>query len=115
MDAEKARFPIRFMAERLGVSTGEFYEWRQRQQSPCQRRVADAGLSEMIVEIWRQSRGTDGSPRVWAEMRLRMNIRIRRKRVARLMRQEGIEGAYRRRSRGCTRPNPWARPPDDLV
>jgi len=62
MDAEKASFPVRFMAERLGVSPSGFYEWRQRQEVPCRRRVADAELSETIVEIWRQSRGTYGSP-----------------------------------------------------
>lgn len=115
MDAEKASFPISFMAERLGVSTSGFYEWRQRQQSPCQRKVEDARLSETITEIWRQSRGTYGSPRIWAELRLGMNIRVGRKRVARLMRQEGIEGVYRRRNRGCTRRNPSATPSDDLV
>jgi putative transposase len=115
MDAEKASFPISFMAERLGVSTSGFYEWRQRQQSPCERRIADAGLAETIVEIWRQSRGTYGSPRIWAELRLGMNIRVSRKRVARLMRQQGIEGVYRRRNRGCTRRNPSAVPDEDLV
>jgi hypothetical protein len=107
MDAEKASFPVSFMAERLGVSTSGFYEWRQRQQSPCERRIVDAGLAETIVEIWRQSRGTYGSPRIWAELRLGLGIRVSRKRVARLMRQEGIEGVYRRRSRGApaaTRP-----------
>jgi hypothetical protein len=103
------------MADRLGVSTSGFYEWRDRQQSPCQRRTADAGLAEAIVEIWRQSRGTYGSPRIWAELRLGMNIRVGRKRVARLMRQQGIEGVYRRRSRGCTRRNPSAVPDEDLV
>jgi putative transposase len=115
MDAEKASFPISFMAERLGVSTSGFYEWRQRQQSPCRRRIADAELSETITEIWRQSRGTYGSPRIWAELRLGLGIRVSRKRVARLMRQEGIEGVYRRRNRGCTRRNPRAVPSDDLV
>ena len=37
------------------------------------------------------------------------------KRVARLMRQAGIEGVYRRRRSGCTRRDPDAVPSDDLV
>lgn len=65
-DASKADFPIRFMASRLGVSTSGFYEWRHRQAHPCRRRHADQALSDTITEIWRQSRSTDGSPRVWA-------------------------------------------------
>ena len=115
MDAQKAQFPIRFMAKSFGVSTSGFYEWRYRQSHPCRRRVEDAALTETITEIWRQSRGTYGSPRVWAELRLGGNIAVGRKRVERLMRQAGIEGVYRRRRRGCTRRDPDAIPSDDLV
>lgn len=115
MDANKAEFPIRFMAKRLGVSTSGFYEWRWRQSHPCRRRVEDAVLTETIRQVWRQSRGTYGSPRVWAELRLGKQIRVGRKRVERLMRQAGIEGVYRRRRSGCTRRDPGAIPSDDLV
>lgn len=116
MDANKADFPIRFMANRLGVSTSGFYEWRHRQTNPCQRARADAELTETIVEIWRRSRGTYGAPRIWAELRLGHQIRVGRKRVARLMHRAGIEGVYRRRrSKGCTRRDLDAVASDDLV
>ncbi len=115
MDANKADFPIRFMASRLGVSTSGFYGWRHRQTNPCQRRIADQELGETITEIWRRSRGTYGAPRIWAELRLGRDIRVGRKRVERLMRQAGIEGVYRRRTKGCTRRDPDAVPSDDLV
>jgi len=115
MDAQKADFPIRLMARTLGVSTSGFYEWRTRQTGPAARTLGDAGLTATITEIWRQSRGTYGSPRVWAELRLGAGIRVGRKRVERLMRGAGIEGAYRRRRNGCTRRNPDAAPADDLV
>jgi len=115
MDANKAEFPIRFMASRLGVSTSGFYEWRHRQTNPCRRARRDAELTGIIVEVWRQSRGTYGAPRVWAELRLGKQIRVGRKRVERLMRHAGIEGIYRRRRSGCTRRNPDAVPSDDLV
>ena len=85
------------------------------QSHPCRRQIEDAALTEMIKEIWQQSRGTYGSPRVWAELRLGENIQVGRKRVERLMRQAGIEGVYRRRRRGCTRRDPEAIPSDDLV
>ena len=114
MDANKADFAIRFMASRLGVSTSGFYEWRQRQSDPCLRERQDAELTDTIREIWVQSRRTYGSPRVWAELRLGQNIRVGRKRVERLMRQAGWEGAYRRK-RGCTRRDPAAISSEDLV
>jgi putative transposase len=72
-------------------------------------------LTTTIIEIYRQSRGTYGAPRVHAELRLGAGIRVGRKRVARLMRHAGIEGAYRRRRRGCTRRDPHAIPSEDLV
>ena len=72
-------------------------------------------MTETITEIWRQSRGTYGSPRVWAELKLGQNIQVGRKRVERLMRQAGIDGVYRRRRQGCTRHDPKATPSDDLV
>lgn len=100
----------------MKVSASGFYEWRQRQANPCRRHLEDQALTETITEIWTQSRGTYGSPRVWAELTLGQDISISRKRVERLMRQAGIEGVYRRRRRhGTTRRNPNAVPSDDLV
>lgn len=115
MDANKALFPIRFMASRLGVSTSSFYEWRRRQTDPCRRWRDDAELTDIICDIWKRSRGTYGSPRVWAELRLGSDIRVGRKRVERLMRNAGLEGAYQRKQKGCTRRDPDATPSDDLV
>ena len=76
MDAQKADFPIRFMARRLQVSTSGFYEWRQRQRDPSPRRVADAELTGTITEIHRRSRGSYGSPRVWADLRHGAQVRV---------------------------------------
>lgn len=100
----------------MKVSASGFYEWRQRQANPCRRHLEDQALTETITEIWTQSRGTYGSPRVWAELKLGQDISISRKRVERLMRQAGIEGVYRRRRcHGTTRRDPNAVPSDDLV
>ena len=76
----------------MKVSVSGFYEWQQRQSAPSARSLANAELTATICEIWRQSRGTYGSPRVWAELRLGRRITVSRKRVERLMRQAGIEG-----------------------
>jgi putative transposase len=115
MDAERATFPIRFMADRLGVSTSGFYEWRARQANPSARCVADADLTETIREIHKMSRGTYGSPRVWADLRLGRGIRVGCKRVERLMRLAGLQGVTRRRKTSTTRRDLEATPSDDLV
>jgi putative transposase len=107
--------PVATSCRVMKVTTSGFYEWRQRQADPAPRVREDHALTATIVEVHRQSRGTYGAPRVHAELRLGAGIRIGRKRVARLMRNAGIEGVYRRRRRGCTRRDPEAVPSDDLV
>ncbi len=107
--------PVATVCRVMKASTSGFYEWRHAQHAPCVRAVADAALTAKIVEVHRQSRGTYGSPRVHAELRLGEGILIGRKRVERLMRSVGLEGVYRRRRRGCTTRNPAAEPADDLV
>jgi putative transposase len=114
IEAEKADFPIKFMCDRLGVSTSGFYEWRRAQANPCRRRREDAELLERIREIHAMSRRSYGSPRVHAELRLGEGRRVGRKRVERLMRANGIVGIHKRR-RGCTRRDPDAVSSDDLV
>ena len=116
--AEKATNPnlsIAAACRCLGVSTSGFYEWRQSQAEPCARARDDATLSAAIREIHRQSRGTYGAPRVHAELRLGREIRVGRKRVERLMREQSLQGVTRRRRRGTTKRDPQAVPNDDLV
>ena len=107
--------PVATSCRVMKVTTSGFYEWRQRQADPSPRVRQDHDLTATIIEVHRQSRGTYGAPRVHAELRLGAGIRIGRKRVARLMRNAGLEGVYRRRRRGCTRRDPEAVPSDDLV
>ncbi|WP_375155077.1 IS3 family transposase [Micromonospora sp. 4G55] len=97
----------------LGVSTSGYYDWRGRPVS--RRQAADQALGELIRDIHQMSRGTYGSPRVHAELRLAAGVRCGRKRVERLMRHAGLQGVYRRRRRGCTVRDPAAQPSADLV
>lgn len=53
-----------------------------------------------IREVHQQSRGTYGAPRVHAELRLGLGIRCGRKRVARLMRADGLQSVCHRRKHG---------------
>lgn len=66
------------------------------------------------MEIYVESRGTYGAPRITA-MLAREGWSCSRKRVARLMNKLGIAGISRRRATGCTRRNPNASPFPDLV
>ena len=72
-------------------------------------------LLKQIRRIHEESRGTYGSPRVHAELVLGLGLPVNLKRVARLMRQAGIQGLYRRRRHGCTMRDREAQPSADLV
>ena len=64
--------------------------------------------------IHKDSRWTYGSPRIHAELR-EEGVRCSRKRVARLMRQAGIEGCHRRRTMRTTQRATEAEAMPDLV
>jgi transposase InsO family protein len=103
--------PVAVACRVLGVSRSGYYEARGRPPSP--RAVADAALTETIRDIHTMSRGSYGAPRVHAELRLGLGVRCGRKRVARLMRADGLAGATHRRKHRRGRPAEAVH--DDLV
>jgi putative transposase len=113
IDAERAHHGVSRLCRVLGVARAGYYAWAAR--PPSARTVADQALTEQIREIHARSRGTYGAPRVHAELRLGLEVRVGRKRVARLMRSAGILGVHRRRRHGLTRRDPAATPAPDLV
>jgi transposase InsO family protein len=105
-----AGYPVKRLCELVKVSRSGFYAWRDRPASP--RQVADDALVVEIREIHERSRGTYGAPRV--EGQLRRGGRCHgRKRVARLMRAEGLVGAHARRR--WRRGRPDTAPAPDLL
>jgi hypothetical protein len=113
IDAEKANYPISALCRVLKVSRSGYYAWRDR--PPSKRVRANAALTERIREIHHRSRETYGYLRVHAELRA-LGERCNRKRVARLMRKDGLRGCMRgRRRKHTTRQDPLAVPAPDLV
>jgi putative transposase len=103
---------IATMCRVLGVSPGGFYARLKR--PPSARARTDAELSERIAEIHRRSRASYGAPRIHAELKAQ-GIHVGRKRVARLMREAGLQGATRRKWMNTTVRDRNARPAPDLV
>ncbi len=114
VEREKAFYPVRRMCRVLGVSPSGFWAWRRR--GPAARRRANAQLTQHIVQINQQSRGTYGALRVQAELQAR-GLPCGHNRVARLMRQAGLVGCHRRRPVRVrtTRRDPAATLAPDLV
>jgi putative transposase len=112
VEQEKARFPVRTLCRVLGVSPSGYYAWRSR--GPSARVLSDAALAAEIRRSHARSRGTYGAPRVHADL-ADAGHRVGRKRVARLMRADGLAGVHRRRFVHTTIRDRGADPFPDLV
>ena len=97
--AEKACFPIAFMCRQLDVSRSGYYASVGR-PVPV-KAAADAQLAVEISAAHKRSYATYGSPRIHAELRA-TGTRVSRKRVERLMRQNGLQARRKRRYRHTT-------------
>lgn len=93
------RLGVRAMCRELGVSRSGFYTWRERPESS--RRRQDRRLLVEIRAFYRASRCHYGSPRIWKDLR-EAGYAVSEKRVARLMREDGLAGTRRRRFRSTT-------------
>jgi putative transposase len=79
----------------LDVSVSGYYAWRRRGPSAHQQR--DAELIEHIRAEQKQGRGLYGSDRIYYALRCEQGIVCSRKRIARLMRENGLNSRRRRR------------------
>lgn len=112
IDAEKANYPVSLLCRVLEVSRSGYYGWRER--APSRRSVEDAALTDRIREVHERSRRTYGYPRVHAELKA-LGVECGRRRVARLMREGGIQGCMRGKRRSTTKRDESAPPAPDLV
>lgn len=97
--AEKANHAVLTLCRAMQVSTSAYYAWASGHEAD--RVVEDRRLLVHIKAIHRQSGGTYGSPRVHAVLRSQ-GFDVGRRRVARLMAQEGLTGLPRKRFKTTT-------------
>jgi putative transposase len=112
VDRERARYPVNLLCALLRVSRSGYYAWAGR--GPSTRRLADEVLAEQIRGFHTASRCTYGAPRIHDDLR-DAGVRVGRKRVARIMREHGLEGVHRRSWRHATTADPAAQPAPDLL
>ena len=104
---ERTRYPVEVLCRVLEVSASGFYEHRQRHAVP--QPDPDAALRDDLRTVHRGSRNTYGRPRMVKALRACAHA-VGHKRVARLMREEGLRGASKGRFTPCTTDSQHARP-----
>ena len=97
--ADRASVPVALACRVAGVSRSGYYRWRNA--GPSERARSDESLGVEIRAIHCEHKGRYGSPRIHRELRAR-GQRVGRKRVARLMRECGLQGRSPRRFRRTT-------------
>jgi putative transposase len=100
------------MCRVFGVSPSGFYAWHGRE--PLARALEDARLTARIQHYHVRSRGAYGAPNIHADLRDE-GFRVGKKRVARLMKAEGLRGVCRRKWVTTTTRDAEAQPSADLV
>jgi putative transposase len=114
IEAERAEHSISQLCKVLGVTRAGYHAWRRR--GPSLRQLGDAELKRLIVQIYDGSHQTYGAVRVNDELREDHDVHVGRKRVARLMRELGIQGVSRRGKKPRTTvPAEKTPPAPDLV
>lgn len=112
MKANQADYPVSMMCHLLDVSTSGYYAWLKRPLS--KRSQEDKVLIEKIRHYHRISDETYGAPRILKDLRDE-GLKVGLRRVARLMRQAGLQGVTRRKAAWTTIRKAGAQPAPDLV
>jgi transposase InsO family protein len=96
ISAHGSTYSIRLLCTVLGVARSWFHDWRAGNHAAAASSSAEADLVSQIRGIFQDSGERYRAPRIHAELRSQ-GIRIARKRVARLMRENRIRPPRRKK------------------
>ena len=96
---EKARHTVTILCRCLAVTRSGFYAWQQRPESP--RSQDDRRLKVLVQASFDESKQRYGSPRIHEDL-IEQQEQVSRKRVIRLMQEDGLVARARKRYKGTT-------------
>jgi putative transposase len=112
IDENKARFGIEPICSLLPIAPSTYYEARSR--PPSAPSLRDNELKPEITRVHAANFGVYGARKLWRQLN-REGIMVARCTVQRLMRELGLRGAVRGKTRRTTTPDGSAVRPADLV
>ena len=112
IDAHRERFGVEPICEVLQVAPSTYYASKSR--PPCRRRIRDAELRGEIRRVFEGNYAVYGARKVWRQLN-RQGVVVARCTVERLMRQMGLAGRVRGRTRRTTVAAATSSRPADLV
>lgn len=96
---EKAKHTVTILCRCLAVTRSGFYAWQGRPESP--RAQDDRRLKVLVQASFDESKQRYGSPRIHGDL-IELREQVSRKRVIRLMQEEGLVARARKRFKGTT-------------
>lgn len=99
MKGHRHEFAVEKMCVVFGLCRSGFYDWLKRK--PSKRAEEREVLSEEIQQVYNQSKGRYGSPKITMELRDR-GFMASRPRVARIMKSKGIRSVIAGKFKVCT-------------
>ena len=112
IDANRDRYGVEPICEHLPIAPSTYYEAKSR--APSERALRDDELKPKIEKIHSENFGVYGARKIWRQL-LREGTGVARFTVERLMREMGLRGVVRGKSRRTTIPDVTAPRPEDLV
>lgn len=97
--AEKAHFPIAPLCRALDVSPSGFYGWQSRPPTARERRRHE--LTTKVEAVFKESRGTFGSPRVQKVLETRGD-HVSKNTIADIMQDRGLQARPKKRFKSTT-------------
>ena len=101
--AEKGHHSLAVLCRCLRVTRSGFYVWHERPESAHAKR--DRQLQVLVRASFGASKGRYGSPRIHRDLLEDHQERVSRKRVIRLMQQDGLKARTRKRFKSTTMSN----------
>jgi putative transposase len=112
INERRDRFGVELLCRTLGAAPSTYYAARSR--PPSARAITDAWLHEEIARVFEENYRVYGARKLWHQLH-REGVLVGRDRVWRLMREAGLQGARRGRTKFTTRRDDKAARPPDLV
>ncbi|MTB73061.1 IS3 family transposase [Arsenicicoccus sp. MKL-02] len=111
-----ATFEVKRLCEPVEIERSSYYAWLKAAPAREARAADDAALAERIRAVHAED-NTQGAPRITAELNdsAPAGERVNHKRVARVMRLQGIRGYVKKRRVRTTIPEPSGQKYPDLV
>lgn len=92
IDEQRQDHAVELLCELTRIQSSSYYRWK-KEPVPTKRIIEDEQLRVKIKESYKESRETYGRPRIHEDLR-KKGVQVGKKRIARLMKEEGIVGCY---------------------